>query len=121
MYIIEQTRMISSGAAQAATAANPRNFREHRTHDLAPRGNTLAMSTTALIALTGVVTAGAIWLIVLAARLTRRPRNRPAPSADLVDQALEMKALGQIQEAVFLVRGETGMSHRAASRFVRRL
>lgn len=84
-------------------------------------GSTQAMSTTALIALTGVVTAGAIWLIVLAARLTRRPRNRPAPSADLVDQALEMKALGQVQEAVFLVRGETGMSHRAAARFVRRL
>jgi hypothetical protein len=29
--------------------------------------------------------------------------------------------MGQIQEAVFLVRGETGMSHRAATRFVNRL
>ncbi|WP_327092726.1 hypothetical protein OIE66_19430 [Nonomuraea sp. NBC_01738] len=79
------------------------------------------MSTAGLIALTGVVTAGAIWLIVLAARLTRRPRNRPAPSADLVDQARELKALGQLRDAVFLVRGETGMSQYAASRFVRRL
>ncbi|MFI6502954.1 hypothetical protein [Nonomuraea typhae] len=79
------------------------------------------MSATALVALTGVVTAGVIWLIVLAARLTRRPRNRPAPSSDLAEQALEMKALGRLQEAVFLVRGETGMSHRAAVRFVRRL
>jgi hypothetical protein len=32
-----------------------------------------------------------------------------------------MKALGQIREAVFLVRGETGMSQRAAARFVHRL
>ncbi|WP_214319876.1 hypothetical protein [Nonomuraea sediminis] len=81
----------------------------------------LAISTPGLIALTVVVTATAIWLIVLAARLTRRPRNRLIPADDLADQAREMKAHGQIQEAVFLVRGETGMSQRAAVRFVRRL
>lgn len=81
----------------------------------------LAISTGGLIALTAVVTAAIIYLIVLAVRLTMRPRNRPAPSQDMVDQARELKAMGQIQEAVFLVRGETGMSHRAATRFVNRL
>lgn len=79
------------------------------------------MSTAAIIALTGAVTCGAIWLIVLAARLTRRPRNRPVPTPDLLDQARELKALGQLQEAVFLVRGETGMTHYAATRIVRKL
>ncbi|MGW0809890.1 hypothetical protein [Nonomuraea sp. NPDC002799] len=73
------------------------------------------------MAITAVVVAAAIWLIILAVRLTRSPRNRPNPSIDLVDQARELKALGQIKDAVFLVRGETGMSHRAAARFVNRL
>jgi len=81
----------------------------------------LAISTGGLIALTFVVTVAIIYLIILAVRLTQRPRNSPAPSSDMVDQAREMKALGQIQEAVFLVRGETGMSNRAATRFVNRL
>ncbi|MEU4572740.1 hypothetical protein [Nonomuraea sp. NPDC023979] len=81
----------------------------------------LAISTGGLVAITAVVTIVIIYLIILAARLTRRPRNRPAPNPDLVEQAREMKAMGQIQEAVFLVRGETGMSHRAATRFVNRL
>jgi hypothetical protein len=83
--------------------------------------HSLAISTGGLVALTVVVTALVIYLIILAARLTRNPRNRPSPSPDLVDQAREMKALGQLQEAVFLVRGETGMSQRAAARFVNRL
>ncbi|MEU7838415.1 hypothetical protein AB0L53_52515 [Nonomuraea sp. NPDC052129] len=83
--------------------------------------HSLAISTTGLVALTAVVTALAIYLIILAVRLTRNPRNRPTPSPDLVDQAREMKAHGQLQEAVFLVRGETGMSQRAAARFVNRL
>ncbi|MBN6054879.1 hypothetical protein JYK22_23285 [Nonomuraea sp. RK-328] len=81
----------------------------------------LAISTPGLIALTAVVTIGIIYLIILAVRLTQRPRNRLTPSDDLVDQARELKAMGQLQEAVFLVRGETGMSHRAATRFVNRL
>ncbi|WP_043626418.1 hypothetical protein [Nonomuraea candida] len=81
----------------------------------------LAVSTSSLIALTAVITAGVIWLIIFAVRLTKRPRNRPGIRVDLVDQARELKALGQIQEAVFLVRGETGMSQRAAARFVNRL
>ncbi|MFI7454166.1 hypothetical protein ACIBQX_42210 [Nonomuraea sp. NPDC049714] len=81
----------------------------------------LAISTGGLVALTVVVTAAIILLIVLAVRLTRNPRNSPTPNPGLVDQAREMKAMGQIQEAVFLVRGETGMSHRAATRFVNRL
>ncbi|TDC86361.1 hypothetical protein E1292_48110 [Nonomuraea deserti] len=81
----------------------------------------LEVTTPSLIALSAVITAAAIWLIIWAVRLTKRPRNRPNPSMDLVDQARELKALGQIREAVFLVRGETGMSQRAASRFVNRL
>ncbi|MEV4099401.1 hypothetical protein AB0J42_04005 [Nonomuraea sp. NPDC049649] len=78
-------------------------------------------STGGLIALTFVVTVAVIFLIIMAVRLTRRPRNRPSPRQDVVDQARELKALGKIQEAVFLVRGETGMSHRAATRLVNRL
>ncbi|WP_433444491.1 hypothetical protein [Nonomuraea sp. CA-141351] len=81
----------------------------------------LDITTPSLIALTAVITALAIWLIILAVRLTQRPRNRPGISVDLVDQVRELKALGQIQEAVFLVRGETGMSQRSAARFVNRL
>ncbi|MEV0617480.1 hypothetical protein AB0I81_29450 [Nonomuraea sp. NPDC050404] len=81
----------------------------------------LQIATPSIVALTAVVTAAAIWLIILATRLTHRPRNRPGVSIDLVDQARELKALGRIQEAVFLVRGETGMSQRAAARFVNRL
>jgi hypothetical protein len=81
----------------------------------------LAISTSTLVLLTLVVTAGLIWLILLAVRLTRRPRNSLLVTADLTEQARLLKASGQIQEAVFLVRGETGMSHRAASSFVRKL
>jgi hypothetical protein len=82
----------------------------------------LAISTGGLIALTVVVTAAVIFLIILAVRLTRNPRNRLiSTSPDLVDRARELKAHGQLQEAVFLVAGETGMSQRSASRFVRRL
>ncbi|GAA1761049.1 hypothetical protein GCM10009734_81620 [Nonomuraea bangladeshensis] len=91
--------------------------RTGKTHRMYP----LEITTPSLIALTAVITAAAIWLAILAVRLTQRPRNRLNPSIDLVDQARELKALGQIQEAVFLVRGETGMSQRAAARFVNRL
>lgn len=79
------------------------------------------MSTTVLVMITIVVTAVIIGLIWLATRLTRNPRNSLVPSLDLAEQARELKRSGQLQEAVFLVRGETGMSHRAAARFVRRL
>ncbi|GAA2367833.1 hypothetical protein [Nonomuraea africana] len=78
-------------------------------------------SLGSLVLLTVLVTAAIIWLIFLAVRLTRRPRNRLLPSLDVADQARELKAAGQFQDAVFLVRGETGMSHRAATRFVRKL
>ncbi|MEV4108336.1 hypothetical protein [Nonomuraea sp. NPDC049695] len=81
----------------------------------------LDINAPGLVALTAVAAALAIWLIIVAVRLTQRPRNRPGIRVDLVDQARELKALGQIQEAVFLVRGETGMSQRAAARFVNRL
>ncbi|MET9344732.1 hypothetical protein ACWENQ_18690 [Nonomuraea sp. NPDC004354] len=78
-------------------------------------------SMGSLVLLTVLVTAVIISLIVLAVRLTRHPRNRLLPSLDITDQARELKATGQFQDAVFLVRGETGMSHRAATRFVRKL
>ncbi|MFE3455702.1 hypothetical protein ACFXJ8_43015 [Nonomuraea sp. NPDC059194] len=78
-------------------------------------------SMGSLVLLTVLVTAVILFLIFLAVRLTRRPRNRLIPTLDVADQARELKATGQVQEAVFLVRGETGMSHRAAARFVRKL
>ncbi|MFD1932391.1 MULTISPECIES: hypothetical protein [Nonomuraea] len=78
-------------------------------------------SLGSLVLLTVLVTAVILFLIFLAVRLTRRPRNRLIPALDVTDQARELKATGQFQEAVFLVRGETGMSHRAATRFVRKL
>lgn len=81
----------------------------------------MSNSTAGLIALTFVVTVAIIYLIILAVRLTKRPRNRPSPRQDVIDQARELKAMGQIQEAVFLVRGETGLSQRAATRLVNRL
>ncbi|MEU7901010.1 hypothetical protein AB0B45_50330 [Nonomuraea sp. NPDC049152] len=78
-------------------------------------------SLGSLVLLTVLVTAVILFLIFVAVRLTRRPRNRLIPALDVTDQARELKATGQFQEAVFLVRGETGMSHRAATRFVRKL
>ncbi|WP_084959663.1 hypothetical protein [Thermoactinospora rubra] len=81
----------------------------------------LAINTTGLILLTILVTALIIAVIIGAVRFTQHPRNHLTPNPDVLDQARELKANGQIQDAVFLVRGETGMSHRAAVRFVRRL
>ncbi|MFD2352001.1 hypothetical protein ACFSTC_26180 [Nonomuraea ferruginea] len=39
----------------------------------------MAVSTGGLIALTFVVTVAIIYLIILAVRLTKAPRNRPSP------------------------------------------
>ncbi|MBO4274398.1 ribosomal protein L7/L12 [Microbispora triticiradicis] len=50
--------------------------------------------------------------------------GRPLPVAtarhgyDLAARAREMKAAGRVEQAVFLVRGETGMSQSEAERFV---
>jgi hypothetical protein len=77
-----------------------------------------------LLLLTALVAVAIIGLIVFAVRLAQRPRNTLIGGGlgpELVDQVLELKATGQFDQAVFLVRGETGMSHRAASRFVRKL
>ncbi|GAA2906905.1 hypothetical protein GCM10010517_73210 [Streptosporangium fragile] len=77
-----------------------------------------------ILLLTAVVVAAIIALIVLAVRLAQNPRNTLVGGGvgpELVQRVLELKASDQFDQAVFLVRGETGMSHRAASRFVRRL
>ncbi|GAA3133503.1 hypothetical protein GCM10010466_25120 [Planomonospora alba] len=74
--------------------------------------------------LTAVFAVLVIGLIVLAVRLAQRPRNAllgSSLSPELVEQVRELKATGQFDQAVFMVRGETGMSHRAATRFVRKI
>ncbi|WP_343954830.1 hypothetical protein [Nonomuraea longicatena] len=68
-----------------------------------------------------IIAAGAMSLIMLAVRLARRPRNRLIPSTGLADEARALKRNQRVRDAVYLVRGETGMSHRAAARFVRKL
>ncbi|WP_433235799.1 hypothetical protein ACQPYK_25960 [Streptosporangium sp. CA-135522] len=77
-----------------------------------------------ILLLTAVLAAAIIGLIVFAVRLAQRPRNTLVGGGigpELVEQVLELKATDQFDQAVFLVRGETGMSHRAASRFVRKV
>ncbi|MEV8637110.1 hypothetical protein AB0395_36260 [Streptosporangium sp. NPDC051023] len=82
------------------------------------------MNLIVTILLTAILVAAVIGLILLAVRLTQRPRNTLIGGGlgpETIEQALELKADGQFDQAVFLVRGETGMSHRAASRLVRKL
>ncbi|MEU4834353.1 hypothetical protein [Streptosporangium sp. NPDC023615] len=77
-----------------------------------------------ILLLTVVFLAMAIALIVFAVRAAQRPRNALVGGGvgpELIERILELKASDQFDQAVFLVRGETGMSHRAAARFVRRL
>ncbi|WP_030911312.1 hypothetical protein [Streptosporangium amethystogenes] len=77
-----------------------------------------------VLLLTAVVVAVVIALIVLTVRAAQHPRNTLVGGGigpELVERVLDLKATGQIDQAVFLVRGETGMSHRAAARFVRKL
>lgn len=89
------------------------------------RGYSLSMADTIrIVALTAIVIVAIIGLIWFAVRLAHRPRNvlfGGGLGPELVSQARELKVSGQFDEAVFLVRGETGMSQRAASRLVRRL
>ncbi|MER7209583.1 MULTISPECIES: hypothetical protein [Streptosporangium] len=82
------------------------------------------VNTAAVILLAALAALVIIGLIALAVRLTQRPRNTliggglgPA----LIEQVLHLKATGQFDQAVILVRGETGLSHRAASRLVRKI
>ncbi|MFB9891500.1 hypothetical protein [Planobispora takensis] len=77
-----------------------------------------------IVVLTAVVVIAIIGLIWFAVRLAHRPRNTllgGALSPELVSRAREIKESGQFDEAVFLIRGETGMSQRSAARLVRRL
>ncbi|MBB2914296.1 uncharacterized protein YpmB [Streptosporangium becharense] len=77
-----------------------------------------------IILLTAVAVAAIILVIVFTVRLAQNPRNTLVGGGvgpELVQRVLELKATDQFDQAVFLVRGETGMSHRAAARFVRRL
>ncbi|MEV0584638.1 hypothetical protein [Nonomuraea sp. NPDC050310] len=80
----------------------------------------LAISTSGLIVVTILVTALLLALIMLAVRFVHRPPTT-APSGELLERIRDLKARGLVQDAVLLVRGEAGMSHRAAVRFVRRL
>ncbi|WP_329081634.1 MULTISPECIES: hypothetical protein [unclassified Streptosporangium] len=82
------------------------------------------MSNLTILLLTAVIVAAVIALIVFAVRAAQHPRNTLVGGGigpELVERLLELKASGQFDQAVFLVRGETGMSHRAAARFVRKL
>ncbi|MGJ6968847.1 hypothetical protein ACSDR0_43785 [Streptosporangium sp. G11] len=77
-----------------------------------------------ILLLTAVIVAAVIALIVFAVRVAQRPRNALVGGGigpELIERLLELKATDQFDQAVFLVRGETGMSHRTAARFVRRL
>ncbi|MFF3442450.1 hypothetical protein [Streptosporangium sp. NPDC002721] len=77
-----------------------------------------------ILLLTAVVVAAVIALIVFAVRAAQRPRNALVGGGigpELIERLLELKATDQFDQAVFLVRGETGMSHRASARFVRKL
>ncbi|MET8338123.1 hypothetical protein ABZV14_26925 [Streptosporangium canum] len=75
--------------------------------------------------LTAVIAIVIIGLIVLAVRVAQRPRNALVGGGgigpELIEQILQLKASDQFDQAVFLVRGETGMSHRAAARLVRKI
>ncbi|MBG0816546.1 hypothetical protein [Planomonospora sp. ID82291] len=80
--------------------------------------------TLSIILLTALFAALVIGLILLAVRLAQRPRNAllgSTLSPELVEQVRELKSTGELDQAVFIVRGETGMSHRAASRFVKKI
>jgi|GEM_PF-5788232 len=77
-----------------------------------------------ILLLTAVIVVALIALIVFAVRAAQRPRNALVGGGvgpELIERLLELKATGQFDQAVFLVRGETGMSHRTAARFVKRL
>ncbi|MFI0421426.1 hypothetical protein [Spongiactinospora sp. 9N601] len=68
----------------------------------------------------GFIAALTIGLILLAVRLAggRRP---PPREADLAARARALKSSGHADRAIMLVRGETGMSHDDATRFVHTL
>ncbi|MGW4420529.1 hypothetical protein [Streptosporangium sp. NPDC004631] len=77
-----------------------------------------------VLLLTALLAVAIIGLIVLAVRLTRRPRNTLIGGGlgpEVIEQILQLKTTGQFDQAVFLVRGETGVSHRTAARLVRKL
>lgn len=80
----------------------------------------LALFTPGLVAMTVVVTMAIIAAILLAVRCVHQ-RPSAAPSGELLERVRDLKARGLIQDAVLLVRGEAGMTHRAAVRFVRSL
>ncbi|MEV7013964.1 hypothetical protein [Streptosporangium sp. NPDC051022] len=76
------------------------------------------------ILLTAILVVVIVGLIVLAVRLAQRPRNTlfgGGLGPELIEQVLQLKAADEFDQAVFLVRGQTGMSHRAAARLVRRV
>ncbi|GAA0966938.1 hypothetical protein GCM10009555_009940 [Acrocarpospora macrocephala] len=54
---------------------------------------------------------------IAAGRFVPTPPDRPG-AADLATRVLELKAAGNTEQAIHLVRGETGMSHEQAEAFV---
>jgi hypothetical protein len=54
---------------------------------------------------------------IAAGRFVPTPPDRPG-AADLATRVHELKAAGNIEQAIHLVRGETGMSHEQAEAFV---
>ncbi len=50
--------------------------------------------------------------------LTGHPHIRPPMQADLATRVRELLQAGRTEQAIFLVRGETGMDAQAAERFV---
>lgn len=80
-------------------------------------GPTETLTILLILALAAaVVIAGLFGLIRLAAG--RKPPPRPA---DLPSRARALKAAGQVERAILLVRGETGMTHEDAAHFVHEL
>ncbi|GAA4229039.1 hypothetical protein FHR32_007937 [Streptosporangium album] len=81
------------------------------------------MSNPIVLLLTAITTTVIISLIVLTVRITQHPRNTllgGGITPELIEQILHLKTTDQFDQAVFLVRGQTGMSHRTAARFVRK-
>ncbi|GIH26744.1 hypothetical protein Aph01nite_50540 [Acrocarpospora phusangensis] len=54
---------------------------------------------------------------IAAGRFIPTPPDRPGTN-DLAARVLELKAAGRTEQAIYLVRGETGMTHEQAEAFV---
>ncbi|GAA5065508.1 high-affinity K+ transport system ATPase subunit B [Thermocatellispora tengchongensis] len=73
-----------------------------------------------ILAVFATIAALTVGLLLIAVRLAAGHKPQPRP-ADLATRARALKASGQTERAILLVRGETGMSHDDAARFVHTL